>query len=500
MGTVVETTSDRRMEAVKEIEKSRQRIENWSKDFQSHIKIELERFSLYVNDQCQLHQYRIHEELNNLQTRLLPQLKSISNHTHENIAAVSDNESEEDKRQSVVRKRRRNPTTIYSPESQKRPRGRPRKSLKDTPNDKNHLLEDVETNQDHLSRQSTSSRRSTRKKSHVSYIYSDNEVSDASQEKFPSPSNNCHQLLSSLSSSHFLSYESALPLPPVPTVLPLMPTIPVAASPQSDLLKLYQTYVINLLQHPSPHKYQFRHYQDIYYLWGGYYQSRPFAMSFKLIVDFLHFFSDQNSYDGKSNTRLMRQAIYNLLRSGDLVLLDSVDESSVFVPLDDDKECIPFKYMIALPLSQIIVEEHQESDQEIIDELVTIYYEIYWKLVALNHKKKSEGEALAFEDENYVNVIDIQNQFLTTIQSGKCQKLCERYQQTELKDENISWEFYIPPNEHWKMYRRYEMVDINLFYKYLESKHFAEIFQTKAKVQYLLWIHNECDDEEELDR
>jgi hypothetical protein len=485
----------------KEIAVSRKRIESWSKQFTQQLKGEIDRFSIYVKDQCDLHKLRIFEELDALQHRLEDQtaisidIEHRSNFNRNNTSQLNV-KTERREVDETPKKRTRQATKIYSPESQQSStRGRFK-----SPHSSSNL--------EHSRHSST---RSLRKKSRVSYTYhSESETSDEEhdeQETSKSP-DNFHQLLSSNICSHLVSSNlvSSLPsLPPPslssPTVIPLASQLPQSRAPSLELLEIYQSYIMKLLTTPTPQKFQFRHYQDIYYLWGGYYQTRPYAMSYKLLMDLLHFFSDQNNYDGKSNTRYMRQAIYNLLRSGDLVLLDSTDESSVFISLDDEKECISSsKHMIALPLSQTIVRKHLKDDQVVIDELAQLFYEIYDQLLSssktTNAGSKADSAPPPAAAEHGICLSDLQKEFISSIQSGKCQALSDRYPNNEGAEEKISWEYYLPPNEHWRRYRRYEMVDIASFHKYLEAEGLISVTKT-SKSEFIQWIGEEEDSESE---
>jgi hypothetical protein len=483
----------------------KKRIENWSKEFNQQLQGEIERFASYVKDQCELHRYRILEELENLENGI-KQAKEVDDRvdSHADLTYHENLEIEPE----LPRKRLRSDLSTSSPENRKKTlrRSSQRSSL-------NSEREGDVSN----------SRRSLRKKSRVSYITDDDEILDSSPESrrdrritFPNSSDHFHQLLSSTPTRLVLSESLPSPLPPSPPPTSILPIqIPLVIAPSSssssyDLLNHYQCYIMKLLSSPAPQRYQFRHYQDIYYLWGGYFQTRPFAMSYKLIMDFLHFYSDQNNFDGRSNTRYMRQAVHNLLRSGDLVLLDAIDESSVFVSLDDDKDCITHKHMIAVPLPQQLIDEHLKQDQEIIDELVQVYYEVYCNFAIPDSGPgqgtgRSSGNTFSSNSsisntkspENaYVPLLKLQQQFIRAIQAGECQKICQRFPQPHSErpgsgqEENIPWEHCLPPHELWRMYRRYEMANINYFHKYLEAKRLVQLLKTNRADSHLQWIAN----------
>jgi hypothetical protein len=497
----------------REIAVSRRRIESWSKEFTQQLKSEIDRFSIYVKDQCDLHKFRIFEELDGLQNRLLESQSAIEVEESSNTSRYSSSsltprinvKTEIREVDESPKKRTRQATKIYSPESQKKTtRGRKSSSSSDLENSRN------------------SATRSLRKKSRVSYTYnSGTENSDEELEQdisiISKSSDNFHQLLTSNIGSHLISSTpvaspAAPPHPPLPC-----PPIQLSQSraPPPELLEVYQSQIMKLLTTPAPQKFQFRHYQDIYYLWGGYHQTRPYAMSYKLLMDLLHFFSDQHNYDGKSNTRYMRQAIYNLIRSGDLVLLDSTDESSVFISLDDDKECISAKLMIALPVSQKVVRKHLKDDREVIDELSQLFYDIYSQLLSDNPSTGTaesgatdatpapppaavKSETGNINEREQVCLLDIQREFIAAVQAGKCRALSERYPNNEgaANEDKISWKYYLPPNEHWRRYRRYEMVDLEAFHKYLEAQKFILVTKT-AKSEFIQWIGGEEEEQEQ---
>jgi hypothetical protein len=496
-----------------EIALCKKRIESWSKDFNQQLQGEIERFACYVKDQCELHRYRLLEELESLEKILDPQPTSSVRADHSvdlHIDLTHENANVETEQEELPRKRMR--------------------SSSSSENRKNSLRRSQRSSLSEERRQSVSiARRSLRVKPRVSYVTDDDdEILDSSPDSgrhrltASTSSDQFHQLLSSTPSSHLILSES-LPSPPPPSlppspaqiVAPLVVVPSSSSSSSSKLLSLYQCYIMKLLSCPAPQRYQFRHYQDIYYLWGGYFQTRPFAMSYKLIMDFLHFYSDQNNYDGRSNTRLMRQAIHNLIRSGDLVLLDSNDESSVFVSLDDDKDCIAHKLMIAVPLSQDLIDDHVKYDQQIIEELVQIYYDIYCRLAfaeplesdeppsrstsrtshrsTLSHNsgkndRNSTASSNQISTENpFVPLIKLQQQFFSAIQSGECQKICQRYPQPGPEEGTIPWEYCLPPHDLWRVYRRYEMVNLNCFHKYLEAQQLVQIIKS-TKVDVLRWV------------
>lgn len=478
----------------KEITASRKRIESWSRLLTQQLTSEIDRFSAYVKDQCDLHKLRIFEELDSLQHRLEDQPTATTTTAGTGIdidrssSSYANVKLESREGVETPKKRIRQATKIYSPESQKNStKGRHKSS----------------SSSSHVGPSPHSSTRSLRKKSRVSYTYSsESEISNEEPEQETSltskSSDNFHQLLSSNICSHLVSSPLAissppavlLPLPPPSLHPPPAPQLSQLRAPPLELLEIYQSHIMKLLTTPTPQKYQFRHYQDIYYLWGGYYQTRPYAMSYKLLTDLLHFFSDQNNYDGKSNTRYMRQAIYNLLRSGDLVLLDSSDESSVFISLDDDKECISSKHMIALPLSPTLVRKHLKDDQVVITELAQLFCDIYYELLSSSERTAEKMSQCR------VSLGDLQREFISSVQSGKCKALSERYPENEGAEEKIPWEYYLPPNEHWRRYRRYEMVDIASFYKYLEAEKLIIVTKT-SKSEFIQWIGEEEEDEEE---